>query len=138
MRIIILILVIAVVVTAVGILTTLAQDREDKTGTTATPGMSLAFDVVEAEFKALTPVLSMSVEEKAKAIIRERLIVCTMVMQRCEQIGTVVTRERPYDGFEHRKVTREWIQKYIDQVSKYPEWKNRNRLVIGILAKVSG
>ena len=138
MRIALLICAIVIVVLSVATVAALARDREAALSVQQTPGMALAFDAAEADFRALTPVLSMSLEDNAKLIIRQRLIVCAMVMQRCTDAGTVVTRERPSDGFEHRKVTQGWIQPYIDQVSQYPEWKDRNALVIGVLAKVSG
>ena len=112
----------------------LAQEKEPR----ETPGLALVFDAVEAEFDALKPLLSMSMEEKAKAVIRGRLVFCAMLMGHCADVGVTVTREKASCGFEQHKVTKEWIQKYLDQVSQYPEWKDRNTLIMGVLAKVSG
>ena len=102
------------------------------------PGMSLVFDAAETEFNALSPLLSMSMEEKAQSIVRCRLVFCAMLMKRCADEGIAVTRERPSDGFEKRTVTQEMIKKYLDQVSKYPEWDNRDTRMIGVFTKVSG
>jgi hypothetical protein len=138
MKRIALIFVASIAAASLCVLAVAVRDRQGGSNGKQTPGMSLAFDAAEAEFKALTPILAMSVEDRAQAIIRERLIVCVMIMQHCVDADIVVTRERPSDGFEHRNVTKEWIRKYIDQTSEYPEWKDRNRLVVGVLAKVSG
>lgn len=99
---------------------------------------ALAFDAAEAEFKALAPLLSMVAEEKAKAIVRQRLVVAAMIMRNCAERGVSVTRERPNDGFERRIVTAEWIRPYVEQASEYPEWNDRNALVTGVLSKTSG
>jgi hypothetical protein len=121
----------------VGVLAVSCSGRKDGEKEQLT-GMSLVFDATEAEFQALSPLLSMSMDEQAKATIRARLIFCVMLMQSCVDRGTTVTRERPSDGFETRKVTQEWIRKYVEQVSKYPEWENRQSLLNGVLVKTSG
>jgi len=124
----------SVLLGTVAIIAAPEQKKQSKEDT----AMELVFAAAEAEFKALTPLVALVTDEGAVSIIRSRLVFCVMLMKHCVDAEISVTRERPNDGFERRPVTQEWVQKYEDQVSKYPEWKDRISLVTGILIKVSG
>jgi hypothetical protein len=130
----------AVILFAVGLGTMILVGCRDacRKGEQPSPEMAVLFDAAEAEFNALSPLLSLDMEEKAKSTIRGRLVFCAMLMKNCADRGVVVTRERPSDGFEQRTVTAAMIQKYVDQASKYPEWNDRDALMTGVLFKASG